>query len=184
MRKIAFDAFGTLLNYNGHRMNPYLRLLTQRDKKKAPRPPFMTRDVPVHVFAEELGLSNLLPIILHELDAEAAAIQLYPDVEATLRQLRAAGCEIVVCSNLAQPYGAVVKRLLPDLDGYILSYEVGAEKPDPMIYQSVCDVLGCSPGDVTFIGDNPLADVEGPTRFGMRAHLIRRATGQKLMDLL
>lgn len=182
--KIAFDAFGTLLHFNGRRINPYSRLINQIGDEKALRQPFLTRNVPAKTFAEELGLAHLIPLIERELAEEIAAIKPFNDVLSTLLQLRGAGYKIVVCSNLAQPYGDVVKRLLPGLDGYVLSYEVGAKKPDPAIYRAVCDALHCRPQEVLFIGDSRRADVDGPRQFGMEARLIDRIAGHTLAEVL
>lgn len=184
MKHIAVDAFGTLLHFDGHRINPYARLINTPAGEKAMRLPFLTRDVPPATFAEELGLVHLIPLIERELTAEIAAIRLFDDVADTLRRLRGAGHRIVVCSNLAQPYGEVIRRLLPDLDGHVCSYEVGAKKPDPAIYQAVCDALNCRPQDVLFIGDSKRADFDGPRHFGMQARLIDRKAGQKLAEVL
>ena len=82
------------------------------------------------------------------------------------------------------PYGKVVSSLLPTLDVYAWSYEVGAIKPEPQIYQYLIDQLGCHAKEVLFIGDTPLADFSGPNEFGMSAHLIDRKNGQTLADIL
>jgi FMN phosphatase YigB (HAD superfamily) len=193
IRAIAFDAFGTVIHYNGHRINPYRRLVTEGgypsplshdQSKKAERLPFLTRDVGVEVFAEELGLSHLLPVIQRELDTEIAGLCLFQEIDLVLRKLRAAGKRIAVVSNLAQPYGQSVRELLPDLDAYVLSYEVGAAKPDPAIYTAACKALSCVPGEVLFIGDSKRCDVGGPQAFGMQARHLDRKAGQTLLDVL
>ncbi len=173
---VCFDVFGTLLTWRGRRINPYLRLA-----QNGQRLPFMTRDVPIEVFAEELGLSHLMPIIQHELSEELQSLRLYPEVVQVIRQLRARGKRIGVCSNLAQAYGPAVRDLLPGLDGYIFSYEIGAAKPDPAIYQAVCEALGSRP---LFIGDSKRCDVHGPQNFGMQARLVDRSAGETLIDAL
>ena len=176
---VCFDVFGTLLTWRGRRINPYLRLA-----QNGQRLPFMTRDVPIEVFAEALGLSHLMPIIQHELGEDLKVLQLFEDVDLVLRKLRGAGKKIAVCSNLAQAYGSAVRDLLPGLDGYIFSYEIGAAKPDPAIYRAVCDALGSRPRDVLFIGDSKRCDVHGPQSFGMQARLVDRSSGQTLINAL
>ena len=74
--------------------------------------------------------------------------------------------------------------MLPGLDGYLLSYEVGAAKPNPVIYQAVCEALGSRPRDVLFIGDSKRCDVQGPQSFGMKARLLDRAGGETLIEAL
>lgn len=181
---VCFDAFGTLIGYNGRRINPYRHLVQAEPGQKAERLPFLTRDVGIDVFAAEMGLSHLVPVIRRELVEELAGVQLFPEVAQVLRKLRADGKRLAVCSNLAQEYGHVVRQLLPDLDSYVLSYEVGAAKPDPAIYSAVCKSLGCHPRDVLFIGDSKRCDFHGPQAFGMQARWLARKDGQTLLDAL
>ncbi len=112
----CFDVFGTLIHYNGRRLNPYRRLIQVRHEEQAERLPFLTRNAGVAVFAEELRLSHMLPVIRRELDEEIAGLQLFNEVELVLRTLRSAGQRLAVCSNLAAEYGPVVRQLLPGID--------------------------------------------------------------------
>ena len=89
-----------------------------------------------------------------------------------------------MCSNLAAEYGPAVLGLLPGLDAYVLSYEVGLAKPDPAIFGRVCAELGCAPGEVVFVGDSKRCDVDGPRAFGMQARHLDRRAGQSLLDAL
>ncbi|MCC4118446.1 HAD family hydrolase [Aromatoleum toluclasticum] len=182
-RKIVFDAFGTLICRTRPRLNPYGRLLAGAGPA-TPRLPFLTRNVPIEVFAQELGLESLQPAIYQELAEDLTGYRLFEDVAPTLQRLRADGCRIVVCSNLAHPYAEVVRRLLPGLDGYIFSFQVGAKKPDPAIYRAVCETLDCRPNEALFVGDSQRADVDGPRRFGMSARLIDRRGRQTLDEVL
>ena len=178
MKTIFFDVFGTLITQPGHRIDGYSRLFS------AERLPFMTRNVDIEVFAEELGREHLLPMIRRELASEMAAFVLFDDVACSLQQLRALGYRIGLCTNLAKPYGVAVHALLPGLDAYVFSYKVGFKKPQPEIYQAACDALNCRPEEVLFIGDNREADLEGPQAFGMQARVIDRKGGQTLKDVL
>jgi phosphoglycolate phosphatase-like HAD superfamily hydrolase len=100
IRAVAFDAFGTLIGYGGRRINPYLRLEDAAPGEKAARLPFLTRNVPVDVFADELGRTHLLPVIQRELAEEVAGLRLFDEVDVTLRKLRAAGTRIAVSSGV------------------------------------------------------------------------------------
>ena len=180
---ICFDAFGTLITQTGRRINPYRRLVQGVDQD-AERLPFLTRDVAIDVFADELGLSHLIPVIRRELAEELAALELFPEVVEVIRKLRAAGKRLAVCSNIASEYGPMIRQLLPDLNSYILSYEIGAAKPATEIYSAVCQALGSRPRDVLFIGDSKRCDLYGPQAFGMQARLLNRSDGETLLDAL
>lgn len=188
---IAFDVFGTLINI-GHKRAPYKQLLE-----------WMTRDgwIPTTDAAamimsgpasfKEIGTrfgfdipAEFIGHLHEDLDAELESIVLYDDTLSTLALLKQKGFKVVLCSNLASPYGPAALSILPVCDGHAWSYEVGAIKPDPRIYQYAIDQVGAQPGEVLFIGDTPLADVEGPSNFGMSARLINRKESQKLEDVL
>lgn len=175
---IVFDAFCTTIKpssrYRGYRH------LTGDGVRR----PFLTRNVPVDIFAQEMGKEHLLPLIRWELEQEIAEFQLFDDVREVLRNLRREGHKIGICSNLSFEYGAAVRSLLYQADEHIFSYEVGAAKPDPLIYREVCSRFGALPRQVLFVGDGRRADFSGPQAFGMRARLIDRAAGQTLAEVL
>ena len=57
----------------------------------------------------------------------------------------------------------------------IVSEEAGYAKPDPRIFRDALKATGLTgPEEIMFIGDNPLADIDGAKRFGMRTAWIRR----------
>lgn len=58
--------------------------------------------------------------------------------------------------------------LLRHFDGYVLSYEVGALKPSPQIYQEAIARAGCRPEECFFTDDIP-AYVEGARQAGIDA---------------
>ena len=52
----------------------------------------------------------------------------------------------------------------------IVSDEVGYYKPDPRIFRDALNATGLTnPENVIFVGDNPVADIDGAKRFGMMA---------------
>ena len=180
---IIFDAFGTLIQRAKKRENPYARLVSPSASADL-RHQVLTRNVPIDVFAKEQGLEHLIPLLRREIENEIAALALYPDVLQTLLKLRGAGHKIAVCSNLAFDYCATVRQLLPVLDEFVFSCEVGYAKPQPQIFDEVCQRLRCRPRDVLFIGDSKRADFEGPLAFGMCARLIDREAGENLEIVL
>tara|TARA_R110002074_G_scaffold130908_1_gene272976 strand:+ start:99 stop:413 length:315 start_codon:yes stop_codon:yes gene_type:complete len=85
-------------------------------------------------------------------------------------RLRAEGLPLAICSNLASPYGLAVRHSLPDPpDVEVLSYKVGAIKPEPAIYAHVVDGLKLDPAKVLFVGDTLRTDIKGPRSYGFRA---------------
>ena len=75
-------------------------------------------------------------------------------------------------------------RLVPELDAYVLSYEVGVAKPHPTMYRLACAELGCAPAETVFVGDSRRCDFDGPQAFGMQARWLDRRGGQSLVDAL
>lgn len=188
---IVFDAFGTLVKI-GERRSPYRRLMRwMRDSGRKPihtdAAVIMSNTGDFSQIAALFGMTipdDLLVTLNSELSYELQSITLFDDTISTLQQLKIAGFRLALCSNLAMPYGSAVLSLLPPLDAYAWSYEIGAIKPDAQIYQSLINQLNCLPENILFIGDTPLADVQGPLAFGMQAKLIDRKGGQSLAEVL
>jgi beta-phosphoglucomutase-like phosphatase (HAD superfamily) len=57
------------------------------------------------------------------------------------------------------------------IDAFVLSYEHGAKKPDPQIFQTACDKLGIPPSSVLMVGDDRNADT-GAAALGCPVHLV------------
>ena len=188
---IIFDVFGTLVKI-GERRSPYRKLIKWlKENGRQPKPDdakfIMSQNLSFTELVKLLGINipdQLLQELEHDLNDELQSIVLYEDTLSTLEELKELGFRLALCSNLAMPYEKVVSSLLPNIDAYALSYEVGAIKPESQIYQYLIDQLECRAKDVLFIGDTPLADYSGPNEFGMSARLIDRKNGQKLADVL
>ncbi|WAC54716.1 HAD family hydrolase [Gordonia sp. SL306] len=102
--------------------------------------------------------------------------QIFPDTEAVLRGLRAAGIPVGVVSNIAFDLRAVLAlHGVADLvDEYALSYEVGAIKPNPRIFHAALDPLGVAPYDALMVGDSEEAD-GGARHLGCAFELVQDA---------
>lgn len=93
--------------------------------------------------AEAFGIQvpdSLMRELESDLSAEVAGIEPFPDALAAIDALHARGLSIAVCSNLALPYGAAIQRHFPTLDA-VLSFAVGAMKPEPAIYATCVRAL-------------------------------------------
>lgn len=84
----------------------------------------------------------------------------YPDTEAVLRGLRAAGVPVAVVSNIAWDIRPVFRRYgVEDLvDEFVLSYVEGVVKPDPKIFTVACQRIGVAPEQALMVGDSPEND--------------------------
>ncbi|MDW5418657.1 HAD family hydrolase [Iodobacter sp. CM08] len=182
IRAVVFDVFGTLLEITDQR-RPFRSLLRHlQEQGRIPRADDVARLMSIRLdllgAAELFGMTiskDVLNSLESDLQAELASIRVFHDTVSTINQLKDAGYQIGVCSNLALPYGESVLQLLPSpLDAYALSFAVGVVKPESVIYQHVCRSLKCSADEVLFIGDSRRADFEGPLSMGMHArHLCR-----------
>ncbi|MNV81455.1 (S)-2-haloacid dehalogenase 4A [compost metagenome] len=115
-----------------------------------------------------------------ELREEIQSITLFADATSTLIALKDRGIKIALCSNLAAPYGPPVLNLLPVRPDFCAwSYEACAVKPQPEIYQYLCDGIACRPDEILMIGDTVDADMIGPRKFGIHGYHLNRhpATG-------
>lgn len=182
------DAFGTTAHLT-RPQHPYRQLL--REGRSMGRPPrvddlrtVMTNELSLDEAACVFGI-KLTPAKLHlleqALEEEVESIRPYPDAREAIAMMQAAGVSVGICSNLAMPYGLAVKRILPDLDGYVFSYQAGVMKPDLIIHRKTCDLLGVRPGSefssqgrVVMIGDSPRCDRDGPRQVGISGFLLRR----------
>lgn len=130
-------------------------------------------------------------LLTQDVLASLIAVNLAPAAEllAVLREL-ATKVEIGIVTNGG---GAAQRRKLSaaGLDHVFphhrvwVSAEVGVDKPDPAIFQRVCDALGIPPEHCLYIGDYEPHDRIGPAGAGMRSHLVDAAlTGERLQTLL
>ncbi|MCX5414432.1 HAD family hydrolase [Streptomyces sp. NBC_00059] len=97
---------------------------------------------------------------LYERHMDPAAWQPYPDAAEVLRGLRDNGTSIGVVSNIGWDLRPVFRAHGLDelVDTYVLSYEHGVQKPDPLLFRTACTLLGHDPADVVMVGDDRDAD--------------------------
>lgn len=195
---VTFDLFGTLIKF-GVQQHPFRQLLKwARENGRQVLPDdartVMTINGGVDVISCGLGIQpphEFVKKIESQIEDELSSLSLFDDVIPTLNGLQSRGIKIGLCSNLAQPYGAVIGRLLADLDlEQFLSYELGTIKPEAQIYDSILSRFNCEPDQCLFIGDTFEADYAGPITVGMKAlHLTRSGATQphqisSLVDVL
>lgn len=176
-----FDAFGTLLRIR-EGTHPYRRILTLgieqgRRPQANDAEVLMSAPMDLKESADFFGI-QVKPHVMDQLEAdlhnELASIEAYQDGIAAVAALQRAGIKVVVCSNLAQPYASAIKRLYPTLDGYSLSFSVGAIKPSSKIYKHATQSVHALPNEAWMIGDSKRCDCDGPIEFGMQGFYLDR----------
>lgn len=168
---VLFDAFGTLCHIESPRF-PYRSIMKRWPQGAADcYQAIMTRDAPLAEFAGQAGLSGAeIELMEANLAEELRSMRLFPEVSQTLRTLLQHGVKIAVVSNLATPYGAPCRALLPvEPDVLSLSYEVGARKPEAAIYRHAWEKLGCAPEELLMVGDSLQNDYQAPMALGLQA---------------
>jgi HAD superfamily hydrolase (TIGR01509 family) len=105
-------------------------------------------------------------------------VRLYEDSLPTVRTLRERGDSTVLVSNCGPDTRLLVDRLelAGEFDALILSFEVGARKPDPSIYEAALVGVGGRPDDAVFV-DDQAAYCDGARALGIDTRLILRPDG-------
>ncbi len=106
------------------------------------------------------------------------SVTFFDDVMPFLRDLRRSQIPTALVSNCSFQTRAVVdaRRLSDHLDAIVLSCELGAVKPDAVIYTSALEMLGGDPGQ-TLLVDDTAEFLEGAARLGIRTVRICRGPG-------
>ncbi|MDY1046976.1 HAD-IA family hydrolase [Pseudomonas coleopterorum] len=194
-----FDAFGTTVQIvrKYHPFRQLLRIGAEQGRKAstADLRTLMTASLSLEQAAERFGIQaspEQMLALQRDLEDELASITVYPDALDAIRLLRSEGIRIGICSNLAQPYGAVIRNLLQEVDGFALSFELGVIKPDAGIYHDICHQLGVQPtwdmrstsDRVVMIGDSLKCDQDGPRVIGISGYHLDRSGAGRITNLL
>jgi putative hydrolase of the HAD superfamily len=101
--------------------------------------------------------------------------RLYPDVRATLGEVRRRGYRLGLVSNLYPNEATWLREFELDecFDALVLSCEVGLLKPEPEIYLMAAERLGVRPQECVFVDDIP-SYLAGAKRAGMTCVRINR----------
>ena len=100
-----------------------------------------------------------------------SAVSVDPRTEAMLRDLRSADVPVGVVTNgpTEMQWAKVRNTGVADLvEAVVVSEEFGVNKPDPAIFEHALSLIGASPSETLFVGDNPEADIGGASGVGMR----------------
>jgi putative hydrolase of the HAD superfamily len=133
---------------------------------------------------------------LHELDrdaffeaayghfAEAGVWELYPEVLEVLEQL-APRYQLGVISNFDGRLRMILEQL--GISKYFrvvaISSEIGADKPDPYIFERAVQLASVTPGEALHVGDDPERDWAGAAAAGLHVCKLDRPANT-LRDVL
>ncbi len=124
---------------------------------------------------QELDRDNFFEVA-YEHFAEAGVWALYPEVVEVLEQLQGR-FQLGVVSNFDGRLRMILEQL--GISKYfsevIISSEVGADKPDPLIFQRTLELAGVSPNESLHVGDDPVNDWQGAEAAGLRVFKLDRA---------
>jgi putative hydrolase of the HAD superfamily len=107
-------------------------------------------------------------------------ITAFSDAAPTLERLRQDGYRMAIVSNTSQSGERHMLAALQVLgfagyfDAIVTSFEAGAEKPSPLIYDLALQRLGCTRAEAAMVGNDPLTDIQGAAALGMITVLVAR----------
>lgn len=110
---------------------------------------------------------------LYECLTDPDAWHPYPDTVPVLTTLRDKGVRLGVLSNIGWDIRPAFDRVgvLESLHSVVLSCEHGVAKPDPALFALACERLGADPGQVLYVGDDPVKD-GAAVRAGLPVYLL------------
>lgn len=82
---------------------------------------------------------------------------------------------VVALSNTNEMHWEYLESVFPlihEFDDYVLSFRVGAMKPDPVIYRAALTCAGCSAGEAFFVDDLPV-NIEAAEELGIKGILFQ-----------
>ena len=121
--------------------------------------PHLHREAYLHVLRES-GLADHHAEALYDRVIDMSSWAPYPDTAEVLKSLHLQGIKIAVVSNIAFDVRPAFVAIGADkhVDEFVLSFEVGAIKPDAAIFETALARLGVEPAHAVMVGDSDEAD--------------------------
>lgn len=108
----------------------------------------------------------------------------YSDAIPVLTILRKRGYKLGLITNT---HWRLLDETKKEFDKYfdviILSYEHGYAKPHPSIFLAALDMLGIDANNCLHVGDDPIADIQGAKKVGMKTAFIKRGKRKANADI-
>jgi len=192
IQAVLFDAFGTHVDAStGDNYSPFAHLIGSFDLPGEDRVRIgrmlMTSSLPTIDDAAN-RLEDMFPgkridavsrrAAVEELEKGLARTVQFVGVDHLLPVLRQAGVKLALVSNLASPYRRAIEQCGIDrlVDVLVYSFDVGYRKPEPEIYEIALSRLDVAAEHAAMIGDDEVADGEGPRSVGLRAQVIKEGS--------
>jgi putative hydrolase of the HAD superfamily len=104
------------------------------------------------------------------------AWRIFDDVRPRLELLKSRGLKLGIISNWDERLRPLLRRLKLDMyfQTIVVSCEVGACKPSPIIFQQATQKLLLEPREILHTGDSHSLDFDGATAAGFQALLVSR----------
>jgi FMN phosphatase YigB (HAD superfamily) len=106
------------------------------------------------------GIGPDLADALYELESDPDCNPFANDVGETLRALNDRGLKIAMVSDIHFDLRPTFQKsaLLGLVETFVLSFEHGVQKPDPLIFRIALEELGIEPQEALMVGDRPAYD--------------------------
>jgi REG-2-like HAD superfamily hydrolase len=110
---------------------------------------------------------------LYDYYAKGSSYELMQGAAESLQRIRNAGIKTAIVSNFDTRLWRILRELHIEqlFDAVIISAEVQAEKPNPVIFQAACSALGLAPEQCVHVGDDRRNDLYGARDSGCFAWL-------------
>ncbi|AKK26037.1 HAD family hydrolase [Mycobacterium sp. EPa45] len=115
--------------------------------------PALHREAYLHAL-RQTGLPDEHAESLYQRTVDPASWVPYPDTLEVLRSLSASGLRTGIVSNIAFDIRPAFRAAGADADEFVLSFEVGAVKPDPRIFEIALQRLEVVAQDAVMVGDS------------------------------
>jgi HAD superfamily hydrolase (TIGR01509 family) len=121
--------------------------------------PHLHREAYLHVLRES-GLADDHAESLYDRVIDPSSWTPYPDTATVLSGLHRRGIKTAVVSNIAFDVRDAFRAIdvADDVDEFVLSFEVGAVKPQPEIFHTALSRLGVDASEALMVGDSEEAD--------------------------
>ncbi|VVC00183.1 Glyceraldehyde 3-phosphate phosphatase [uncultured archaeon] len=107
---------------------------------------------------------------------QAGYLEPYPHVRSTLICLKGKGLKLGIVSDAPKlkAWMRLTEIGLADFFDVVVTLgDTGRRKPHAMPFRAAIRALGMKPEEILFVGDNPMRDIEGAMKIGMKTALAK-----------